>query len=56
MNDLALDIFRPTICTIWNKKPKALKDDLTNRLVSLFEKDTFDTSKVLQNAGHLKIV
>ena len=42
---------------MWNKQPKALKDDLTNRLVSLFEKDTFDTSKVLQKAGkHMKIV
>ena len=57
MNDFSLDIFGPTICTMWNKQPKALKDDLTNRLVSLFGKDTFDTSKVLQKAGkHLKIV
>ena len=57
MNDLALEIFGPTICTKWNKKPKDLKDDLTDRLVSLFGKYTFDTSKVLQKAGkHLKIV
>ena len=57
MNDLALEIFGPTIRTMWNKQPKALKDDLTNCLVSLFEKDTFNTSKVLQKAGkHLKIV
>ena len=57
MDYLALEIFGPTICTMWNGQPKALKDDLTNRLVSLFEKDTFDTSKVLQKAGkHLKIV
>ena len=57
MNDLALDIFGPTIRTMWNKQPKDLKDDLTNCLVSLFGKDTFDTSKVLQKAGkHLKIV
>ena len=57
MNDLALEIFRPTIRTMWNKHPKALKDDLTNHLVSLFEKDTFDTSKVLQKVGkHLKII
>ena len=56
MNDLALEIFRPTIRTMWNKQPKSLKDDLTNRLVSLFGKDTFDTSKVLQKAGkHVKI-
>ena len=42
---------------MWNKQAKALKDDLTNCLVSLFRKDTFDTSKVLQKAGkHLKIV
>ena len=34
-----------------------LRDELTNRLVGLFEKDTFNTSKVLQKAGeHLKIV
>ena len=57
MNDLALEIFRPTIRTMWKKQPKALKDDLTNRLVILFGKDTFNTSKVLQKAGqHLKIV
>ena len=57
MNDLDLEIFRPTICTMWNKQPKYLKDDLNNCLVSLFGKDTFDTSKVLQNLGkHLKIV
>ena len=57
MNDLALETFGPTICTMWNKEPKSLKDDLTNRLVGLFGKDTFDTSKVLQKAGkHLKIV
>ena len=55
MNDLGLEIFGPTIQTMWNKQPKALKDDLTNRLVSLFGKDAFDTSKVLQKAGkHLK--
>ena len=48
MNDLALEIFGPTIHTMWNKQPKSLKDDMTNRLmVSLLEKDTFDTSKVL---------
>ena len=57
MNDLALEIFRPTIRTMWNKQPKYLKDDLTNHLVSLFGKDTFDTSKVLQKDGkHIKIV
>ena len=57
MNDLALEIFGPTIRTMWNKQPKSLKDDQTNRLVSLFRKDTFDTSKVLQKDGkHLKIV
>ena len=52
-----LEIFDPTIRTTWNKQPKYLKDELTNHLVSLFRKDTFDTSKVLQKAGkHLKIV
>ena len=57
MNDLALEIFGPTIQTMWNKQPKDLKDVLTNRLVSLFEKDTFDTSKVLQKVGkHMNIV
>ena len=54
---MALEIFRPTIRTMWNKQPKALKDDLTNCLVSLFGKDSFDTSKVLQKTGkHLNIV
>ena len=57
MNDLALEIFGPTIHTMWNKQRKYLKDDLNNRLVSLFGKDTFDTSKVLQKVGkHLNIV
>ena len=57
MNYLALDILGPTIHTMWNKNPKSLKDDLTNRLVGLFGKDTFDTLKVLQNAGqHMNIV
>ena len=57
MNDLALDIFGPTICTMWNKQPKSFKDVLTNRLAGLFGKDTFNTSKVLQKVGqHLKIV
>ena len=57
MNDFPLEIFGPTIRTMWNKQPKDLKDDLTNRFVSLFGKDTFDTLKVLQKAGkHLKIV
>ena len=57
MNDFSMDIFRPTIRTMWKKQPKALKDDLTNHLVIMFEKDTFDTSKVLQKAGqNLKIV
>ena len=51
MNDLSWEIFGPTIHTIWNKNTKYLKDDLTNHLVSMFEKDTFDTSKVLQKAG-----
>ena len=57
MNDLALEIFQPTIHTMWNTQPKALKDDLTNHFVSLFGKNTFDTSKVIRKAGkHLKIV
>ena len=50
MNDLALDIFGPTIHTRWDKQAKALKDEMTNRLVGLFGKDTFDTLKVLQKA------
>ena len=47
MNDLSLEIFGPTIRIRWNKQEKYLKDELTNRLVGLFGKDTFDTSKVL---------
>ena len=57
INYLTLDIFGPTIHTRWDRQPKYLKDELTNRLVDLLEKDTFDTSKVLQKVGkHLKIV
>ena len=52
-----MDIFGPTIRTRWDRHAKYLKDDLTNRLVGLFGKDTFDSSKVLQKVGkHLKIV
>ena len=52
-----MDIFGPTIRTRWDRQPKALKDELTNRLLGLFEKDTFNTSKVLKKAGqHLNIV
>ena len=51
-----MEIFGPNISTRWDRKEKNLKDELTNRLVDLFGKDTFDTSKVLQKAGkHLKI-
>ena len=36
---------------------KYLKNEMTNRLVGLFGKDTFDTSKVIQKGGkHIKIV
>ena len=57
MNDFSLEIFGPTIRTMWNKQPKELKDDLTNHLVGLLGKDTFDTLKVLQKVGkHMKIV
>ena len=52
-----MDIFEPTIRISWDKQPKYLKDELTNRLVGLLKKDTFDTLKVLQKVGkHLKIV
>ena len=38
-------------------KQKNIKDELTNRLVGLFENDTFDTTKVLKKVGqHIKIV
>ena len=47
INDLALDIFGPTICTRWDRQRKSLQDELTNLLVGLFGKYTFDTSKVL---------
>ena len=54
---MTLEIFGPTIRTRWDRQGKALKDELTNRLVGLFGKDTFDTSKVLQKDGKkLKIV
>ena len=52
-----MEIFGPTIHTRWEKQAKYLEDELTNRLVDMFEKDTFDTLKVLQKAGkHTKIV
>ena len=57
INDFSLEIFEPTIRTRWDRHAKYLKDELTNRLVGLFEKDTFDTSKVLKKDGkHLNIV
>ena len=57
MNDLSLEIFGPTICTMLNKQSKSLNDELTNHLVGLFRQDTFDTLKVLQKVGqHLNIV
>ena len=57
LNDLSLEIFGPNISTRWDRKEKALKDELTNCLVGLFRQDTFDTSKVLQKVGkHLEIV
>ena len=57
MNDLSLEIFGPTIHTRWDKQDKYLKDELTNHLVGLFGKYTFDTSKILQKDGqHLNIV
>ena len=53
---MSLEIFGPTIRTRWDRKAKYLKDELTNRLVGLFGKDTFDTLKVLQKVGqHLNI-
>ena len=56
LNDLSLEIFGPTILTRWDRQPKYLKDEVTNHLVGLFRKDTFDTSKVLQKVGkHLNL-
>ena len=52
-----METFGPTIHTRWDRQEKDIKDELTNRLVGLFGKDTFDASKVLQKAGkHMKIV
>ena len=57
INDLTLEIFGPTICTRWDRQNKILKDDMTNRLVGMFENDTFDTTKVLKKVGkHMTIV
>ena len=54
---MELEIFGPTIHTRWERQPKSLKDELTNQLIGLFRKDTFDTSKVLKKVGqHLNIV
>ena len=52
-----MEIFRPIICRRWDKQTKNLKDDLTDRLVGMFDKDTFDTTKVLKKVvQHMKIV
>ena len=57
INDLTLEISRPTIHTRWDRQTKYLKDEMTNRLVVMFGKDTFDTVKVLKKDGqHMNIV
>lgn len=41
----------------WNDQEKRLKDELTNRMVELFENDTFDKTKLLEKYGtYLKYV
>ena len=52
-----LEIFQPTIRKRWVGHTQNLKDELTNQLVGMFGKDTFDTMKVLNKVGqHMNIV
>ena len=54
---MSLEIFGTTICTRLYKQTKSLKDGLTNRLVDLFDNDTFNQAEVLERVGqHMKTV
>jgi hypothetical protein len=56
MNDKALDIFGPTICTWWNAQNPSLKKELIDHLVGLFG-DSFNKIGVTSLAGtYLKYV
>ena len=57
MNDLALEIFGPTICTRWNSQSFKLKEELMNRSVHLFGEGTFSKSRVVSKVGlYLKYI
>ena len=52
-----MEIFGPTIYTRWDKQTKNLKDDLINRLVGMFDCETFNRAEFLRKDGqHMKIV
>jgi len=51
MNELALDIFGPTIHTRWNSQISKLKDELINKLVCLFGEGSFSKSGVSSKEG-----
>ena len=56
INDSNLEILGPTICTRWDRQTKKLKDKVTNRLVVLFDNETFNRTMVLKKDGkHMKI-
>jgi hypothetical protein len=55
MDDMALDIFGPTICTRWNSQSSKLKYEFIKKLVGLFGEGTFNKYGVSSKAGaHLK--
>ena len=52
-----MEIFGPTIRTRWDKQTKTLKDELINRLVVMFDSETFNRAEVLKKVGqHMQIV
>jgi hypothetical protein len=55
MDDIALDIFEPTIHTRWNSQSSKLKYEFIKKLVSMFGEGTFNKSGVSSKAcTHLK--
>jgi hypothetical protein len=55
MDDMALDIFGPTICIRWNSQSSKLKDEFIKKLVGLFIEGTFNKYGVSsKEESHLK--
>ena len=56
LHEKVLDIFGPTICTLWNAQNEKLKDDLMKHMVNSFG-ETFNKKGVTAAAGlNLKYV